>query len=60
MVDLNATFIIEDSLALNYNYPLISDSASQPFVLRELEKITPVRFEEKEGIIKVNLKNRSI
>lgn len=52
----NVTFIIEDSLALNYNYTLISDSTRLPFVLRELEKITPVRFEEKEGIIKVNLK----
>lgn len=37
-------FIVKDSSALKYNYTLITNQGELPAVLKELEKITPVRF----------------
>lgn len=53
----NVSFNLKDSAALKYTYTLMTDSANLATVLKELEKITPVRFEEKEGRIEVSMKN---
>lgn len=52
----NINFIVEDSLALNYNYTLTTNSKNLSFVLKELEKITPVRFVENDTNIRVRIK----
>lgn len=52
----NISFNLKDSVALKYTYTLTTDSTSLATVLKELEKITPVRFEEKESGIVVTMK----
>lgn len=52
----NIAFTVADSTALQYTYTLTTDSASLPAVLKDLEKITPVRFIEQQGQIEVRIK----
>lgn len=52
----NIPFTLKDSTALKYTYTLTTDSANLATVLKELEKITPVRFEENKGNIEVSMK----
>lgn len=52
----NIAFTLVDSTALQYTYTLTTDSASLPAVLKDLEKITPVRFIEQQGQIEVRIK----
>lgn len=52
----NISFEVKDSAALRYTYTITTDSTNLPMVLKELEKITPVLFEEKEGKIEVRMK----
>lgn len=50
------SFEIKDSIALKYTYTITTDSTNLTTVLKELEKITPVLFEEKGGKIEVRMK----
>lgn len=50
------SFEIKDSMALKYTYTITTDSTNLTTVLKELEKITPVLFEEKGGKIEVRMK----
>ena len=50
------SFDVKDSAALRYTYTITTDSVNLTTVLKELEKITPVLFEEKEGKIEVRMK----
>ena len=50
------SFEIKDSMALKYTYTITTDSTNLTTVLKELEKITPVLFEEKWGKIEVRMK----
>lgn len=52
----NIAFTVADSTALQYTYTLTTDSAGLPAVLKDLEKITPVRFIEQQGQIEVRIK----
>lgn len=52
----NVTFVIEDKKALEYSYTLTTSRKQIREILLELEKITPVRFNEKEGEITVTIK----
>lgn len=52
----NVSFEVKDSTALRYTYTLTTDSTRLGSVLKELEKITPVVFQEKEGILEVRMK----
>ncbi len=52
----DVTFIIEDEAAMEYTYVLRTNHTDLSLILRELEKITPVRFEKQDKIIKVNIK----
>ena len=52
----NVSFEIKDSIALKYTYTITTDSTNLTTVLKELEKITPVLFEEKGGKIEVRMK----
>lgn len=52
----NASFEVKDSTVLRYTYTITTDSPALTTVLKELEKITPVVFEEKEGKIEVRMK----
>jgi len=49
-------FEIEDSISLKYSYTLKTDNRDLDSVLKELEKITPVRFEREDRSIKIRLK----
>ena len=51
----NTAFEVKDSTALRYTYTITTDSASLSVVLKELERITPVRFEEKAGRVEVRV-----
>ena len=50
------SFDVKDSAALRYTYTITTDSVNLTTVLKELEKITPVLFEEKGGKIEVRMK----
>lgn len=52
----NIAFTVADSTVLQYTYTLTTDSASLPAVLKDLEKITPVRFVERQGEVEVRIK----
>lgn len=52
----DVSFEIKDSTVLKYTYTITTDSASLTTLLKELEKITPVLFEEKEGKIVVRMR----
>lgn len=52
----DVSFDVKDSTVLRYTYTLTTDSVNLATVLRELEKITPVLFEEKEDRIEVRMK----
>lgn len=49
-------FAVADSSLLHYHYTLTSDDPPLPQILADLEKITPVRFEEEEGVIVIRRK----
>ena len=52
----NVEFSIADSSVLHYNYTLTSTDQSIEQILKDIEKITPVKFIEKESIISIELK----
>lgn len=52
----NISFEIKDSTALKYTYTITTNCTNLTNVLKELEKITPILFEEKEGIMEVGMK----
>lgn len=52
----NIAFTVADAAALQYTYTLTTDSVGLPAVLKDLEKITPVRFIEQQGQIEVRIK----
>lgn len=49
-------FAVADSTLLHYHYTLMADRPDLPQMLTDLAKITPVRFEEKEGVIVIRRK----
>lgn len=49
----NVEFAIVDSSVLIYNYTLTSTDQKLQQVLKDLEKITPIQFIEKDGIISI-------
>lgn len=52
----NVEFAITDSSVLIYNYTLTSTDQKLQQILTDLEKITPVQFTDKEGIINIERK----
>lgn len=52
----DANFTVKDSAALAYSYTITTDTTRLDAILRELEKITPVRFEARGGTIEVHMK----
>lgn len=51
----NVDFVINDSLALQYSYTLKCEQAQLRQVLADLEKISPIQFTEKDGVIYIGL-----
>ena len=52
----NVEFTIADSSVLYYNYTLTSTEQDIKQILKDLEKITPIQFFEKDGIIRIERK----
>ena len=52
----NVEFTIADSSVLYYNYTLTSTDQDIKQILKDLEKITPIQFFEKDGIIRIERK----
>lgn len=52
----NVEFEMQDSSLLYYNYTLTSTDQKLEQILKDLEKITPVQFSEKEDVIKIRRK----
>lgn len=52
----NVEFAVMDSSVLHYNYTLISTDQELLQILKDLEKITPIQFIEKEGIMQIRIK----
>lgn len=52
----NISFDIKDSTALEYTYTITTDSTNLNTVLKELEKITPVLFERKDGTVEIRMR----
>lgn len=51
----DVSFEVEDKAALKYHYNLHTKETELDMILKELEKITPVRFERQEDLIRVRL-----
>jgi ferric-dicitrate binding protein FerR (iron transport regulator) len=54
----DVTFVIENNEALNYNYTLQTNHRDLSLIIQELEKITPVRFEQNGKTVKIMIKNK--
>lgn len=52
----NVEFAVMDSSTLYYNYTLTSTEQELWQILNDLEKITPIQFSEKKGIIEIRKK----
>lgn len=52
----DVAFVVADSTLLHYHYTLTADRPDLPQILTDLAKITPVRFEKKEGVIFIRRK----
>jgi len=52
----DVSFVIVDSTSLNYSYTLNTNSKDLIFILKELEKITPVRFTKNKDEILIDVK----
>lgn len=52
----NISFSVVDSVALRYSYTLTTDSIGLSAVFKDLEKISPVRFVERQGQVEVRIK----
>lgn len=52
----NVTFNVKDEEVLKYSYTITTEKKDIHAVLLELEKITPVRFLEKDGEVLITLK----
>lgn len=52
----NVSFSVEDSAALKYTYTITTDKTNLTSILKELEKITPLLFEENEDRIIVRIR----
>lgn len=52
----NVNFVVSDSLALQYSYTLKCEQAQLKEILQDLEKISPVKFTEKDEVIYIGLK----
>lgn len=52
----NVEFAVMDSSTLYYNYTLTSTEQDLRQILKDLEKITPIQFSDKEGVIEITRK----
>lgn len=54
--NFNIQFAVRDEIVLTYKYTIRLEDKPLPVILKNLERITPVRFEKKDSLIIVGMK----